>query len=116
MLASRFVSLLLLGIFTHSPLQEVLRLHPISPTLFRTADRDDILPLALPVVTEDGQTLTELHIRKGQDFLLSICAYNRLPSVWGEDADEWNPGRFLDVPKEKQINIGVYANLCVHAF
>lgn len=60
--------------------------------------------------------MTELHIRKGQDFRLSVCAYNRLPSVWGDDADEWNPRRFLDVPKEKQINIGVYANLCVYAF
>ncbi|KAF4590203.1 hypothetical protein EYR40_009398 [Pleurotus pulmonarius] len=98
-------------VFTNACIKEVLRLHPIVPTLFRTADRDDILPLALPVVTEDGQTLAELHIRKGQDFLLSVCAYNRLPSVWGEDADAWNPGRFLDVPKEKQINVGVYANL-----
>ncbi|KAF7422500.1 hypothetical protein PC9H_010656 [Pleurotus ostreatus] len=98
-------------VFTNACIKEVLRLHPIVSTLFRTADRDDILPLALPVITEDGQTMTELHIRKGQDFRLSVCAYNRLPSVWGDDADEWNPRRFLDVPKEKQINIGVYANL-----
>ncbi len=92
-------------------LQEVLRLHPIVPALVRTAGRDDVLPLALPIVTKDGETLTELPIQKGQDVIVSICAYNRLPSVWGSDADEWNPRRFLDMSKEKQTSVGVYANL-----
>ena len=35
----------------------------------------------------------------------------RLAEVWGEDADKWNPGRFLHVDKEKQISVGLYANL-----
>ncbi|KAF4605321.1 hypothetical protein EYR40_004105 [Pleurotus pulmonarius] len=97
--------------FTNACMKEVLRLHPIVPALVRTAGRDDVLPLALPVVTKDGETLTELPIQKGQDVIVSICAYNRLPSVWGGDADEWNPRRFLDVSKEKQTSVGVYANL-----
>lgn len=77
----------------------------------RTAGRDDVLPLAFPIVTKDGETLTELPIQKGQSILVSVCAYNRLPSVWGSDAEEWNPGRFLDVSQEKQTFVGVYANL-----
>ncbi len=36
----------------------------------------------------------------------------RLPSVWGEDAEEWNPRRFLDSSDIKQTSLGVYANLC----
>ncbi len=36
---------------------------------------------------------------------------SRLPEVWGEDASEWNPGRFRHVDKEKQISVGLYANL-----
>ncbi|KAF4581513.1 hypothetical protein EYR38_002842 [Pleurotus pulmonarius] len=99
--------------FTNACLKEVLRLHPIVPSLVRTADRDDVVPLALPITTQDGEILTELHVKKGQDFSLSISTYNRLPSVWGDDADEWNPRRFLDAAKdkEKQVSIGVYANL-----
>ncbi|KAF7436931.1 hypothetical protein PC9H_003765 [Pleurotus ostreatus] len=97
--------------FTIACMKEVLRLYPIVPALVRTAERDDVLPLALPIVTKDGETLTELPIQKGQDFIVSICAYNRLPSVWGSDADEWNPRRFLDTSKEKQTSVGVYANL-----
>ncbi|KAF8258918.1 cytochrome P450 [Lactarius quietus] len=36
------------------------------------------------------------------------------PGVWGEDADEWNPERFLDPQreiKEASSNIGVFGNL-----
>ena len=35
----------------------------------------------------------------------------RLPSVWGDDAEEWNPNRFLDGRDIKQMSLGVYANL-----
>lgn len=35
----------------------------------------------------------------------------RLPQVWGEDADEWNPGRFLNTESVSQMSIGVYGNL-----
>ena len=35
----------------------------------------------------------------------------RLPQVWGEDADEWNPGRFLNTEIVRQTSIGLYGNL-----
>ena len=41
---------------------------------------------------------------------------NRLPNVWGEDANEWNPDRFLDRQRdfrETSSNIGVFGNLYV---
>lgn len=41
---------------------------------------------------------------------------NSLPDVWGEDANEWNPERFLDPQsvskfREMSSNIGVFSNL-----
>ena len=39
---------------------------------------------------------------------------NRLPDVWGEDANEWNPERFLNPERElseASSNIGVFGNL-----
>ena len=39
---------------------------------------------------------------------------NSLPEVWGEDAEEWNPERFLDRQrhfKEASCNIGIFGNL-----
>jgi hypothetical protein len=35
----------------------------------------------------------------------------RLPEVWGEDADQWNPHRFDHVDQKKQVSVGLYANL-----
>lgn len=35
-------------------------------------------------------------------------------SVWGQDADKWNPERHLDQTlKEGQIPVGLYSNLLV---
>ncbi len=35
--------------------------------------------------------------------------FSSLPSLWGDDAEEWNPARFLDNPMS--VSLGVYANL-----
>ena len=47
--------------------------------------------------------------------LLPVAKINymdeRLPQVWGEDADEWNPGRFLNTESVRQTSIGLYGNL-----
>ena len=41
----------------------------------------------------------------------SNSVYTRLPIVWGEDADRWNPMRWVNMDTSKQIAVGVYANL-----
>ncbi len=35
----------------------------------------------------------------------------RLPEVWGENPDVWNPDRFFNIEPGKQTNVGVFANL-----
>ena len=46
--------------YTLAAMKEVLRLHPIVYTLARVASRDDVLPLAQPVVDKDGVRMTEM--------------------------------------------------------
>ena len=58
-------------------MKEVLRLHPIVYLLARQAGRDDVLPLANPITTSDGETVTEVPVPKGTNVLCSIWAYNR---------------------------------------
>ncbi|KAG1747117.1 cytochrome P450 [Suillus paluster] len=96
--------------FTNAVIKEGLRMHPIVPTLLREADSDDVIPLAQPIETKSGKIINEIPISKGQGISASICTYNRLRSVWGEDADEWNPNRFLDDSRERS-SLGVFANL-----
>ncbi|KAK0442285.1 cytochrome P450 [Desarmillaria tabescens] len=86
--------------FMGAAIKEVLRLHPIVHSLTRTAPCDDVLPLS------GGKTLA---VPKGQTFACSMYSYNRLPSLWGDDAEEWNPTRFLK--KDLPVSLGVYSNL-----
>ncbi|KAK0197850.1 cytochrome P450 [Armillaria mellea] len=86
--------------FLNAVIKECLRLYPGAHSLIRTAPHDDVLPLS------GGKTLA---VPKGQTLVCSAFLYNRLPSLWGDDAEEWNPARFLDNPTS--VSLGVYANL-----
>ncbi|KAK0245114.1 cytochrome P450 [Armillaria nabsnona] len=86
--------------FLNAAIKESLRMHPNAPSLIRTAPHDDVLPLS------GGKTLA---VPKGQTLICSGYLYNRLPSLWGDDAEEWNPARFLDNPMS--VSLGVYTNL-----
>ncbi|TFY79536.1 hypothetical protein EWM64_g4475 [Hericium alpestre] len=92
-------------------IKESLRLHPIVWQFMRVAAQDDVLPLALAITTNSGKTISDIPIPKGQNIIISVCSYNRLPEIWGEDADRWNPERFMHMDKKKQIPLGVYSNL-----
>ena len=37
--------------------------------------------------------------------------FNSNPDVWGADADEWNPERFMRLDKAGMTSVGVFANL-----
>ncbi|TFK96162.1 cytochrome P450 [Pterulicium gracile] len=71
-------------------LQESCRLHPIFSTLAREAGQDDVIPLSFPIQTQSGALVDSITVRKGQSIGISVCAYNRIRAIWGEDAHEWN--------------------------
>ncbi|KAI0253592.1 cytochrome P450 [Lactifluus subvellereus] len=97
--------------FTMAALKEAMRLHPIVYILRREAGRDDVIPLAFPITTKSGEQISSIPVKKGTAIDILIGAYHRLPEIWGPDADEWNPDRFLDPDRAKQTTVGVFANL-----
>jgi len=97
--------------YMQAALKESMRLHPIIWMLGRVASRDDVIPLAFPVTTKSGEQVSAIPVKKGTIIDIAVHAYQRLPQVWGEDADEWNPDRFLDTENIKPTSIGVYGNL-----
>ncbi|KIY62969.1 cytochrome P450 [Cylindrobasidium torrendii FP15055 ss-10] len=96
--------------FVTAVAKEALRMHPSGHTLPRYSAAADVIPLATPVTLEDGTVTKSIPVRKGERILCSIISYNYLQSVWGADADEWNPERFLD-GREINSNVGLFGRL-----
>ncbi|CAN4111646.1 unnamed protein product [Withania somnifera] len=68
--------------YLHATLTETLRLYPAVPVDGRCADADDVLP--------DG-----FHIRKGDGVYYMSYAMGRMPYIWGNDAEDFRPERWL---------------------
>ncbi|KAF7376891.1 Cytochrome P450 [Mycena sanguinolenta] len=91
--------------------KEVLRVYPAGAMRERVALRDDIIPLSEEIVTTTGQHITQISIRKGDHVALALASYQRLPSLWGDDADVFNPYRWIEDRVHQGEAIGPYANL-----
>nr|VWP01102.1 N/A [Ganoderma boninense] len=80
--------------------RETLRLHAPVQVSGRTASRDVMLPLSAPVKTKDGSKISELFIPRATTVITNLQASNRNKVLWGKDADEWRPERWLNpLPK-----------------
>ncbi|WJX92853.1 hypothetical protein P8452_74439 [Trifolium repens] len=69
--------------YLHAALTETLRLYPVVPVNGRIADAPDVLP--------DGHK-----IEKGDGVYYLSYAMGRMPSIWGDDAEEFRPERWIN--------------------
>ncbi len=90
--------------FRYPPLQIAPRVYVPSlqlthlPALrlrFRSADSDAVLPLGTPVPGAHGQPCHELFIPAGTLVWINMFGLNRDKDIWGPDAHEWKPERWL---------------------
>ena len=75
-----------------------------------------MIPLSEPVRCTDGTVISEVPVPKGTMIFLNIRGCNTNKALWGDDACEWNPERWLrPLPKavEDARIPGIYANLYV---
>uniref|UniRef100_P9WEJ0 Cytochrome P450 monooxygenase claO n=1 Tax=Ampulloclitocybe clavipes TaxID=56467 RepID=CLAO_AMPCV len=82
--------------YLDSVVHEILRLHPPVGETFRVAAEDDIIPLSRPLVTLSGQTVSSIAIGKGTMVGVPIRCMNRSEVLWGKDAKEFRPERWLE--------------------
>ncbi|GAB4844393.1 hypothetical protein Ancab_037757 [Ancistrocladus abbreviatus] len=68
--------------YLHAALTETLRLYPGVPVDGRAAETDDILP--------DGY-----RVKKGDNVYYLSFTMGRMPYIWGDDAEEFRPERWL---------------------
>lgn len=77
---------------------EVMRLHPPVHSTNREPAQDAFIPLSTPIRQRDGRLLDRVPVKKGQALIISIVTYNRRKDIWGDDAMEFKPDRWLNLP------------------
>ncbi|KAI0333105.1 cytochrome P450 [Cubamyces sp. BRFM 1775] len=94
--------------------RETLRRFPPVKGLFRAVVKDGVLPLSAPVRGRDGSLIDHLPVKKGMRVITDIEASNCNKELWGEDAYDWKPERWLKPlpPALEEAHIpGVYSHL-----
>ena len=73
------------------------------------------MPLSNPIRGVDGTMIHEIFVPKDTAVVIGILSSNRSKAIWGEDAEEWKPERWLSKLPEAVLDAkipGVYSNLC----
>ncbi|GAB9466681.1 Cytochrome p450 [Globisporangium polare] len=89
-------------VYLEAAIKESLRLNPPAPTNARTANQDTTL--------SDGTFL-----RAGTRVILPTYAASRMTWIWGEDACEFKPERWIDPVTGKILAMSPYKFLVFHA-
>ena len=79
-----------------------------------SATRDIVLPLWEPIRGVDGKIMNEVFVPAGTMTLINLGACNTNKALWGEDALEWKPERWLS-PLPRAVDDapipGIYSKL-----
>ncbi|KAJ7896700.1 cytochrome P450, partial [Mycena olivaceomarginata] len=97
--------------YLETVVREVMRFH--APVVFtqRMTMEDDLVPLSKPYIDKAGKSHDSLLIPKGQMIHIPILAVNTDTDIWGEDACEFKPERWENLPDTVGLVPGVWANL-----
>lgn len=72
------------------------------------------MPLSKPIRGLDGTLVNEILVPEGTIVLIGMLASNRNPELWGPDAEEWKPERWLKPLPEAVTEAhipGIYSHL-----
>ena len=76
--------------------------------------QDVVMPLSQPIRGVNGQMMSEVPLSKGTTVVIGIRACNLNTALWGDDARQWKPERWLgNLPgsiTDARVP-GVYSNL-----
>ncbi|KAH6919089.1 cytochrome P450 [Coprinopsis sp. MPI-PUGE-AT-0042] len=98
--------------------RETLRMYPPGPIAARYAKKDTIIPLLTPIKGTDGKDINEIFVPGGTDILISILGPNRSTKLWGPDAGDWKPERWMNELPKSLIDAkvpGIYSHLLTFA-
>ena len=76
--------------------------------------QDVVMPLSNPIKGNDGTFMNEIPVPKGTIVTVGILASNCNEEIWGPDAHEWKPERWLQPLPQTVTDAhipGIYSNL-----
>ncbi|KAJ6553222.1 cytochrome P450 [Mycena capillaripes] len=93
--------------------RETLRLYPpVSPSVYRVATADTVLPLSAPITGVDRTAINSITVPKGTSVCVAIAAANHNKRIWGEGALEFRPDRWTNGKADSVTTklCGIYGN------
>ena len=87
--------------YLRAVLNESLRLHPAVPSNLRQAVTDTMLPVG---GGNDGKS--PVFVPKGTQVAYGVYAMHRRKDLYGEDAENFKPERWLDEGEKKGLRVG----------
>ncbi|KAI0628824.1 cytochrome P450 [Trametes polyzona] len=94
--------------------RETLRRFPPTKQSFSSVRKEAVLPLSGPIRTTDGKFIDGIPVKKGVKIVTDVRGSNCNKELWGQDAEEWKPERWLKPlpPALEAAHIpGVYSHL-----
>jgi len=98
--------------FLDAVYQETARAYPPVHVMNRELTEEKaILPLGRPLEDVSGRLVNEIVLEKGVTVAIGIHGYNTSKAVWGDDATEWKPERWLSSEAPPEVPCGgIYSN------
>ncbi|KAI0332873.1 cytochrome P450 [Cubamyces sp. BRFM 1775] len=81
--------------YLEAVVRETIRMYPVFYMSNRVSDEDAVLPLSEPITGTDGKLISELFVPAGTTIWINMLGSNRDPAIWGPDANEFKPERWL---------------------
>ncbi|KAJ7186411.1 cytochrome P450 [Mycena filopes] len=97
--------------YLESVIRETMRLYPPVAFTVRMAMEDDVIPLSKAYLDRNGRSYDIIAVRKGTEMRIDIMAVHLDKDLWGDDAAEFRPSRWENIPEAASRIPSVWANL-----
>ncbi|QRV93245.1 cytochrome P450 family protein [Ceratobasidium sp. AG-Ba] len=88
-------------------IRETLRLYAPVTRLARVSQTDTVIPLKYPINTPNGK-LTSIPVKRGTHIMMNVTMANRYQEIWGEQANEFIPERWIGNKLEEVTGPGAH--------